>query len=133
MASPSTPLLLSLRAQVQGFGDWKGTACGVGSGSCTPAGCVGSVVTQPFSVSVSSIIKWGPLPSHKAIVEITGPILPVPACLRFSLSEVFLPSFLPGQLLVILQKVWAQCHLLQEALPGHWFLRESLFGVGLPH
>lgn len=74
-----------------------------------------------------------PFPSHKAIVEITGPTLPAPACLRFSLSEVFPPSFLPGQLLFILQKVWAQCHLLQEALPGHWFLHESLFGVGLSH
>lgn len=64
-------------------------------------------------------------PSHKVAVEIIGANVPAPFCLRFSVPEILLPSSLPGWLLFILQKVGAQCHLLQEALPSHWFLSGS--------
>lgn len=89
------PLLLSFRAQVQGFADGKGMNCGVGSGSCTPAAYVGSVVTQPLRVCFLNY-KMGLLfPSHQAVVEIIDTTVSVPFFLRFSLPEVFLPS-LPG-------------------------------------
>lgn len=87
------PLLLSFRAQVQGFADGKGMNCGVGSGSCTPAAYVGSVVTQPLRVCFLNYKMGLPFPSHQAVVEIIDTTVSVPFFLRFSLPEVFLPLF----------------------------------------